>query len=67
MVVERLDGVREAEFSYRAESGVVTYDSTRTTIEEIIRELQRMTDYEATFAGPGAGSAPPAEPDDTVQ
>lgn len=47
MVVERIEGVREAEFSWQEERGVVTYDTTRTSIDAVIEELRRMTDYEA--------------------
>jgi copper chaperone CopZ len=50
VVVERIDGVQKAEFSWQEGSGVVTYDSTRTSVEAVIRELHRMTDYEATVA-----------------
>ena len=45
--MERIEGVREAEFSWQEERGVVTYDTTRTSIDAVIEELHRMTDYEA--------------------
>ena len=46
--VERVEGVREARFSYQAAEGFVTFDTTVTTIAEIVRELQQMTDFSAT-------------------
>lgn len=53
MVVERIEGVRKAEFSWQEERGVVTYDTTRTSIGAVIEELHRMTDYEARVADDG--------------
>jgi copper chaperone CopZ len=47
VVVERIEGVREAEFSWQEERGVVTYDTARTSIEAVVEELHRMTDYQA--------------------
>ncbi len=46
--MERVDGVEEARFSYQAAEGFVTFDTTVTTIAEIVRELQQMTDFSAT-------------------
>ena len=47
MVVERIEGVREAAFTWREERGVVTYDTTRVSIDSVIAELRTMTGYEA--------------------
>ena len=47
MAVERVKGVREAEFSYERAEGFVTFDTTQTTPEAFIGELERMTDYSA--------------------
>lgn len=69
MVVERVDGVKEARFSYQRGEGFVTYDTTRTSPGEFIAALARMTDYRAKLrpepanasgadpAAPGADSA----------
>lgn len=48
MAVQRVDGVRNATFSYARGEGVVTYDATRTTPQAFIAELERMTGYVAT-------------------
>ena len=48
MAVERVDGVREATFSYAAAEGFVTFDTTLTSPEQFIAELDRMTDFSAT-------------------
>lgn len=45
--MERIEGVREAEFSWQEERGVVTYDTTRTSIDAVLVELHRMTGYDA--------------------
>lgn len=39
MAAERVEGVREAEFSYPEGSGTVTLDTTVTSISEVIAEL----------------------------
>ena len=49
MVVQRVEGVREAEFSYERAEGVVTFDTTKTSPEAFIAELASMTDYRATL------------------
>lgn len=41
MAGERLDGVRDATFSYQNAAGFVTLDSTVTHISEIIDHLDR--------------------------
>ena len=48
MAVERVEGVREARFSYAAAAGFVTFDTTMTSPLEIIGELERMTAFSAT-------------------
>ena len=48
MAVERVDGVREAEFSYERAEGFVTFDTTKTSPEEFLAELDRMTDFSGT-------------------
>lgn len=47
MAVQRIEGVRDAEFSYPDATGVVTYDTTLTSDAEIIAELKRATGYVA--------------------
>lgn len=47
MVVERIEGVREAEFSYPEGTGSVSFDTTATSMEAIVEELKRATGYEA--------------------
>ena len=48
MAVERLEGVREATFSYERSEGFVTFDTTVTTVERIIGGLRESTGYRAT-------------------
>ncbi len=65
MAVERVEGVREAEFSYERAEGFVTYDTTMTSPEEFLAELDRMTDYSGTIrAEPGSGAMDHDERDD---
>ncbi len=65
MAVERVEGVREAEFSYERAEGFVTYDTTMTSPEEFLAELDRMTDYSGTVrAEAGSGSVEHDERDD---
>ena len=67
MVVERVDGVQDARFSYERGEGLVTYDTTRTSPEQFIAALARMTDYRATLrlepSGTTGTERPPTEPD----
>jgi hypothetical protein len=46
--VERVEGVREATFSYERGDGFVTFDTTMTSVTEIAGELERMTGYTST-------------------
>jgi len=46
--VERVEGVREATFSYQRGEGFVTFDTTATSLNQIVGELERMTGYIAT-------------------
>ena len=48
MAVERVDGVREATFSYDRAEGFVTFDTTMTSVASIVAELGRLTDFSAT-------------------
>ena len=48
MAVEKVEGVREATFSYDRSEGFVTFDTTRTSVSEIAAELERLTDFTAT-------------------
>ena len=48
MAVERVEGVREAAFSYDRAEGFVTFDTTMTSVVEIVSELERLTDFSAT-------------------
>ena len=48
MAVERVEGVREATFSYAKGDGFVTYDRTATSPDEFIAELERLTEFTAT-------------------
>ena len=48
MAVERVEGVQEARFSYEGAEGFVTFDTTLTSAEEILAELDRMTDFSGT-------------------
>ena len=43
-----MEGVREAEFSYERAEGFVTFDTTKTSPEEFLAELDRMTDFSGT-------------------
>ena len=51
--MERIEGVREAQFSWQESGGVVTYDPTRTSIDAVMEELHRMTGYDARVADDG--------------
>ena len=57
MAAERVEGVREAEFSYPEAIGTVTLDTTLTSISEVIAELTRATGFGATVRDkhPAAG------------
>ncbi len=46
--MQRVDGVHEARFSYPEGEGFVTFDTTMTSVAEIVGELERMTDFSAT-------------------
>jgi len=61
VVVERMDGVRKAEFWWEEARGVVTYDTTRTSIDAVIEELHRLTGYEARVEGERDGSRGPPD------
>ena len=46
--MERVEGVEEARFSYEAAEGFVTFDTAVTSVAEIVKELEEMTDFGAT-------------------
>ena len=48
MAVERVEGVREARFSWEQAEGFVTYDTTLTSTEAILAELERLTAFSGT-------------------
>ena len=48
MALRRVDGVKEAEVSFESGQAVVTFDSTVTTPDHFIAELERMTGFKAT-------------------
>ncbi len=48
MAVERVEGVREATFSFDRAEGFVTYDTTLTSAEAILAELKRLTAFSGT-------------------
>lgn len=56
MAVERVEGVREAEFSYPEGTGTVTFDTTLTSMSKVIAELTRATGFGATVQDSGSGS-----------
>ena len=43
-----MEGVREAQFSYGRAEGFVTFETTKTSPEEFLAELDRMTDFSGT-------------------
>jgi hypothetical protein len=46
--VEHVEGVREATFSYERAEGFVTFDTTVTSPEAVLAELERMTGFSGT-------------------
>ena len=59
MAVERVEGVREATFSYERAEGFVTFDTTQTSPEAFLAELERMTSFSGVVradAGSESGS-----------
>jgi copper chaperone CopZ len=48
VAVERVEGVREAEFAYPEGTGTVVYDTTVTSDSAIIAALARATGFGAT-------------------
>ncbi len=57
MAVERVDGVREAEFSYERAEGFVTFDTTMTSPDVFLAELDRMTDFSGTLRADGGSES----------
>ena len=54
MAVENVEGVSEAIFSFERAEGFVTFDTTMTSVAEIVAELERMTAFRA-IERPDAG------------
>ncbi len=52
IVLERVEGVYDAEVSYDSASAVVLYDPEKTSPDEFIAYLAEMTDYRARVAEP---------------
>ena len=50
MAVERVAGVIAAEFDHELNTGRVTYDPETTDPETFIRELERMTGFQAAVS-----------------
>jgi copper chaperone CopZ len=48
VALRRVDGVKRAEVSFVSGQAVVTFDSTATTSDQFIAELERMTGFKAT-------------------
>ena len=46
--MERVEGVREARFSWELAEGFVTYDTRVTSAEAILAELERLTGFSGT-------------------
>ena len=44
----RVEGVSNAEFSFGDAAGYVVFDTTQTSLDEILGELERLTGFEAT-------------------
>jgi copper chaperone CopZ len=53
IVLERVDGVYDAEVSYDSASAVVLYDPELTSPEQFIAYLEKMTDYRAEVVEAG--------------
>lgn len=51
-----MEGVREAEFSYPEGTGTVTFDTTLTSMSEVVAELTRATGFGATVQESGSSS-----------
>ncbi len=46
--MQGVEGVEEARFSYEAAEGFVTFDTSVTSVAEIVSELEEMTGFTAT-------------------
>ena len=60
--MERVEGVREAQFSWELAEGFVTYDTTLTSAEVIVAELERLTGFLCKCRSAGRGAAGIARP-----
>lgn len=54
MAVKRIEGVQEADFAYPEGTGMVRFDTTATSLEAIVEELERATGFRAVARDPGA-------------
>jgi copper chaperone CopZ len=52
IALQRVDGVYDAAVSYDSASAVVLYDPDRTSPDEFISHLEKMTGYKARLAEP---------------
>lgn len=59
MAVKRIEGVQEAEFAYPEGTGTVRFDTTATSTEAIVEELERATGFGAVARDPGAARKSP--------
>lgn len=55
----RVDGVLEAAFDWQRGSGLVTFDSTATTVDSVIAALRAATGYRATLRPETSGLEAP--------
>lgn len=56
IVLRRVAGVYQADVSFESASAVVRYDPAKTSPEEVIEQLRKMTGYEASVVKPAEGS-----------
>jgi hypothetical protein len=59
----RVEGVELAKFSYERGQGWVTFDTTKTSPEQFLEELDRMTDYSGTVREFVSSESVPADED----
>lgn len=52
MAVKRVEGVQEAEFAYPEGTATVRFDTTATSAEAIIAELEKATGFRAVPRDP---------------
>jgi len=59
VVLRRVPGVYKAQVSYASASAVVHYDPAKTSPDEFIGQLRKMTGYEASVIKPADGQPKP--------